>query len=112
MIEPTVIKTGEVVTRGNTQSLTAQIQAANTQSKPAIILDLTKCHTLDAHGLGVIVRGFVHAQEQRGKLVLLGASDRVRRLFQITSLLEHLDVADHHEEALAKLKRPCYCSGN
>ena len=83
MTEPTVIKTGGVVTRGNTKGLTAQIQAANLRPNPAIILDLTDCHTLDAHGLGVIVRGFVHAKEQKGKLILLGTTDRIKTLLEI-----------------------------
>jgi anti-anti-sigma factor len=59
------------------------------QGEPPIskhILDMTACTSMDSRGLGLIATHLARCQKRGVKLVVAGASPRVRQVFQITRM--------------------------
>ena len=71
--------------------------AANHQR---LILSLQRCDYCDSHGLAMLV---ALSRQSAGRLVI-AASRRTRRLFEITGIDKLLDVAESTEGALLRLR--------
>lgn len=68
-----------------------------------IILDLTHVDFVDSVGLGVVVGALKRARGRGGDLVVVGAADRVRALFELTRLDEIIALFADLPLALAEL---------
>jgi anti-sigma B factor antagonist len=96
------IVTGEIDFVG-APSMQAQIAAACAEhDERRLILDLSEVQFMDSSGL----RAVLHVQreladERDGGLVLLGATEPVRKLLKLTGLEQHLQVRDTLEQAEA-----------
>jgi anti-anti-sigma factor len=66
------------------------------------ILDMRGCPTIDSTGLGVIATHMVRCQKRGMKLVVAGASPRVREVFRITKMDAVIPLVATMEEAEAK----------
>jgi anti-sigma B factor antagonist len=55
---------------------------------------------IDSTGIGVLVGALKRTRENRGSFALVGAQPRVRRVFEITGLLQALPLFDSIDEAL------------
>lgn len=68
-----------------------------------IIINLHKTDYIDSTGLGALVGTLRRAREQGGGLRLVGLSNRVRKLFEITRLNLAFPIDASEEDALAQL---------
>ena len=57
-----------------------------------IVIDLSGVSYMDSTGLGVIVGVFKSCRAHNGELKLIGLSDRLKRLFEITGLADILNI--------------------
>ncbi|NHM33167.1 anti-sigma factor antagonist [Neobacillus terrae] len=55
-------------------------------------IDLTEVSYMDSTGLGVIVGVFKSVRSNNGEFRLVGLSDRLKRLFEITGLADIIDI--------------------
>jgi anti-sigma B factor antagonist len=87
----TIVALEGPMTIGNMFGLQGELRAL----KPAcLILDLTAVPFMDSAGLGVVMNSFVSAQGSGRKVILVGVSERVRALMEMTkvdSVLESFD---------------------
>jgi len=63
------------------------------------ILDMTSCPSIDSSGLGIIATHHVRCEKRGVKLVVAGASPRVRQVFQITNMDKVIPMVATLEEA-------------
>jgi anti-sigma B factor antagonist len=57
-----------------------------------IVVDLSDVSYMDSTGLGVFVGVFKKVRSNNGKFQLIGLSDRLKRLFEITGLADIIDI--------------------
>ncbi|PLR95567.1 anti-sigma factor antagonist [Bacillus sp. T33-2] len=57
-----------------------------------IVVDLTGVSYMDSTGLGVFVGVFKNVRAQNGEFKIVGLSDRLQRLFEITGLADIIDI--------------------
>ncbi|MBQ0140667.1 MAG: STAS domain-containing protein [Kurthia sp.] len=82
-------------------SLKEQLLGVDVQEGTLVELNLSEVSYMDSTGLGVIVAFYKNVTANKGKLVLVGLSQRLQRLFDITGLsgVIHIEkegaVSDH-----------------
>ncbi|GAA0321964.1 anti-sigma factor antagonist RsbV [Bacillus carboniphilus] len=62
-----------------------------------LIVDLGNVSYMDSTGLGVFVGVFKNVRSNDGNLMLVGLSERLRRLFTITGLADIMNIESHTE---------------
>jgi len=70
------------------------------QGNRSLVVDLTDVEFLDSTGLGVLVGTMRRTGEVNGDLRLVVASDRILRVFRMTSLTEVFDIRPTLDAAL------------
>lgn len=65
-----------------------------------IIIDLSDVNYIDSTGLGVFIGGLKDTDKNNNKLRVLGARERVARLFSITGLDEIIDINVDEKEGI------------
>ncbi len=55
-----------------------------TDHSPALILDFSEVPYVDSAGLGCVLGAYISRQKDGRRLALVGVSDRVRNVFQLT----------------------------
>jgi len=83
----------------NAPKLRAQLHLLCGSPNPHVIVDLSQVSFIDSTGIGVLVGALKRAREASGDLIIVGAKDRVHRIFEITGLLGALPLAKTVEEA-------------
>lgn len=71
------------LTRANRQDLKEKLLAL---ADVDVILDLSGCHYVDSSGCGVLVSISKHIRERGKQLVLVGLSDDLMTLFELTKI--------------------------
>ena len=71
---------------------------------PRVVLDLGGVDFLDSTGLGVLLGGIKRLRAQEGGLALAGAEPQVRKVLEITRVIEILPVHADVESAAAALR--------
>lgn len=84
----------------NAQQLRSQLHRLCESPRPRVIVDLSQVSFIDSTGIGVLVGALKRARESAGDLIIVGAKDRVHRIFEITGLLGALPLAENVEEAV------------
>lgn len=57
-----------------------------------LIVDMTKVVYMDSTGLGVFIGAFKSSHQHKSSLKLIGVTEKIDRLFQITGLSEIIDI--------------------
>lgn len=57
-----------------------------------MVIDLSEVSYMDSTGLGVFVGLFKKMRENDGNLILIGLTERLKRLFDITGLADVMDI--------------------
>jgi len=70
------------------------------QDNVSMVVDLTEVSYMDSTGLGVFVGLFKSVRAHNGEFRLIGLSERLRRLFDITGLADIIDIKSHTEGGL------------
>ena len=78
---------------------------ADSDGPPRIVVDLAGVDFLDSTGLGVLLGGLKRARAQGGELVLARAEPQVRKVFEVTRVVEILPIHDELDAAVAALRQ-------
>ncbi|MDQ0221320.1 STAS domain-containing protein [Peribacillus cavernae] len=70
------------------------------QENISMVVDLSDVSYMDSTGLGVFVGLFKSVRSHNGEFRLVGLSERLRRLFDITGLAEIIDINSDAEGGL------------
>jgi len=68
------------------------LDAVEVQQGANIEVDLTNVNYIDSTGLGVFVAFYKRVQREGGDVRLVGLSERIQRLFEITGLSELMNI--------------------
>jgi anti-sigma B factor antagonist len=71
------------------------------EGPPRVVVDLAGVDFLDSTGLGVLLGGLKRIRGRDGSLVLCRAEPQVRRVFEVTRVIEIIPVHDDLDAALA-----------
>lgn len=77
------------------------LDAVEVQQGANIEVDLTNVNYIDSTGLGVFVAFYKRVQREGGDVRLVGLSERVKRLFEITGLSELMNIEDEKKVELS-----------
>jgi anti-sigma B factor antagonist len=94
----------DVYTNLQPMELNNMLEMAPHQGEPPVrknILDMSACTSMDSRGLGLIATHLARCQKRGVKLVVAGASPRVRQVFQITRMDSVIPLASTVDEAEA-----------
>lgn len=85
----------------------ALVQAvSDADGPPRIVVDLAGVDFLDSTGLGVLLGGLKRTVAQGGSLALSRAEPQVRKVFEITRVIEILPIHDELDAAIAAVQQP------
>ena len=84
--DATLIEVGGQLIVGNRQLLKEQVLDQLERGDRKFILDFSKTDYIDSSGLGVLVTLSKKIREQGGQLSLVGLSEDLRTLFELTKL--------------------------
>jgi len=68
-----------------------------------VVVNLASVSYLDSTALGVLVGSYKRVREKGGNLALVGPQPRIRKVFEITRLVNVFDIYDTEEQALKSL---------
>jgi anti-sigma B factor antagonist len=71
--------------------------------KTDLVVDLSKVTFMDSTGIGVILNTLRSLASRGGRMVLVCPSERILRPFQVTGLVNRLQIVGSREEALGRL---------
>ena len=93
----TVVEVGGDVELHSAQQLRDELLHAGEGEHPCVVVDLSRVSFIDSTGLGVLVGAFKRVRE-RGSLSVVCPQRSVRRVFEITGLLQifpfHLNLSE------------------
>jgi anti-anti-sigma factor len=80
--------------------------AVRAEKSPAMILDLSQVPYIDSAGLGSVVNAHVSCVNTGRQFAIVGMSDRVRSLFQMTRVEKVLPIFTTMDEAEKRFTKP------
>ena len=90
---PVVSVAGEVDIQ-TSPLLERQLQSVLDQGHTSVLVDLGQVSFLDSTGLSALIGGLRHCQAQGGELRLLSPRPNVRKVLEVTGLIDTFHVAD------------------
>jgi len=80
--------------------------AVRAETAPAVILDLSGVPYMDSAGLGAVVNAHISCSKAGRQFAIVGMSDRVRTLFQLTKVEKALPIFTSLDEAETRFGKP------
>ncbi|MDH3745377.1 MAG: STAS domain-containing protein [Acidobacteriota bacterium] len=96
--------TGRVTIEHDAQLREAIREAAESGARN-VLLNMKGVTKLDSSGIGDLVAAQMAMSERGGRLLLVGLSEKLARVLQITNLLGVLELYDQMDSALATLEK-------
>ena len=84
--------TGRLIADDGDTSFTNRITTLVAAGQANLLIDLSRVTYIDSGGVGALVSMFLHAARRGGRLKLLRANDRVRRVLEMTRLIDIFEV--------------------
>lgn len=80
------------------------LQPLKESALKGIALNMTRVPFIDSTGLGILISLMRQVKEQGKKLRLVGLSDEVRSIFEITRLHKVFDLSESVEKAIQEMR--------
>jgi len=104
--ENSVVEVVGDIELSNALQLRTDLRSACEQEACRVIVDMSQVTFIDSTGIGVLVGALKRTREQNGWFALVCPQPRVRRVFEITGLLQALPLYQSMEQALGKETPP------
>jgi anti-sigma B factor antagonist len=95
---------GKITLGDGSSELRRVLQEELAQGHKKILLNLKNVSYIDSSGIGELVSGFTTVSNQGGALKLLGLTNRIKDLLQITKLYTIFDVHEDEAHAVSSFK--------
>lgn len=69
-----------------------------------IVFDFRNVTFMDSSGIGMIIGRYKTVRKSKGKVGIINASDKLKRIFDISGLFSIIDFFDDEKEAIEKYK--------
>ena len=102
--ETAVVEIAGKVTIGYDAQMRDAIGEALDGGAKNVLLDMSRVSKIDSSGIGELVAAHNRTADGGGRLLLVGLSERLGGLLQITNLMGVLETFDSIDEALAALE--------
>lgn len=99
-----VVEVKGKVTIGHDAKMRDAILEALEAGAQNVLLNMRDVSKIDSSGIGELVAAHTHIHRRGGRLLLVGLSERLARVLQITNLLGVLELYSDIDEALAALE--------
>ncbi len=99
----TIVDVGGELELHNAPQLREELRAICDVDAPRLVVDLSHVSFIDSSGIGVLVGGLKRAREHGGTFALVCPQPRVRRVFEITGLLQAIPIFESLPEALKEI---------
>jgi|SRR5215467_6982089 anti-anti-sigma factor len=77
---------GRLALGGETEKLNAAVAALLQKDQKRVVLDITGLDYVDSSGVGMLVSCLTNVKKAGGELKVVGASPRIRRIFNMTGV--------------------------
>jgi len=77
---------------------------ADADGPPRVVVDLAGVDFLDSTGLGVLLGGMKRVRARDGELALCRAEPQVRKVFEVTRVIEIIPLHDELDQAIAAVR--------
>ncbi len=91
---------GDIMGGSDYELFTGTIKELVEAGHADIVLDLGKVRYINSTGLGILVSGLTTLKKSMGQMKICNLSDRIDRLFSVTSLTTVFETHESLEEAL------------
>jgi anti-sigma B factor antagonist len=92
---------GDIMGGPDYETFTGEIKKLVDEGHVDIVLDLGKVRYINSTGLGILVSGLTSLKKNMGQMKICNLSDRIDRLFSVTSLTTVFPTFDSLDEAVA-----------
>jgi anti-sigma B factor antagonist len=94
-----VIRVSGEIDLATHEELAGRLRAAAAKGKP-VVVDLSACEFIDSSGIRALLLG----EREAKSIAVAGASEQVRRVFEMTGVTQALEVHGTVEQALDSLR--------
>jgi anti-anti-sigma factor len=77
---------GRLALGGETEKLNAAVNALLQKDQKKVVLDITGLDYVDSSGVGMLVSCLTNVKKAGGELKVVGANQRIRRIFTMTGI--------------------------
>ena len=98
--------TGRLVAVDGDTSFTNRITSLAASGSGDLVVNLERVTYIDSGGIGALVSMYLHIIRRGGRLKLLRPSDRVRRVLQMTRLVDVFEIFNDEAEAVRSFAQP------
>ena len=92
---------GDIMGGKDYDTFTNEVKKLIEEGHVDLVLDLNKVRYINSTGLGILVSGLTTLKKNMGQMKICNLSDRIDRLFSVTSLTTVFATYESLEEALA-----------
>ncbi len=97
---------GELVAKEKMIILSAILEAVQRESDVSfLVLDLSKLDYVDSSGLGMFLDLRQRLSKENKRFILIGLNDYVKRLLNITHLIDSFEIYENMDDLLSSLKK-------
>lgn len=97
---------GRLVADDGDISFVTRIKALVAFGHTTLLVDLERVTYIDSGGIGALVSMFLHLTKRGGRLKLLRPADRVRRVLQMTRLVDVFEIFEDEDTAVRSFATP------
>ncbi len=95
---------GDIMGGKDYDTFTNEVKKLIEEGHVDLVLDLNKVRYINSTGLGILVSGLTTLKKNMGQMKICNLSDRIDRLFSVTSLTTVFATYESLEEALASFE--------
>ena len=95
---------GDIMGGKDYDTFTGEVKNLVDEGHVDLVLDLAKVRYINSTGLGILVSGLTTLKKNMGQMKICNLSDRIDRLFSVTSLTTVFATYESLDEALASFE--------
>ena len=95
--ETVKIITGHTLDNSNVHDMVDMITTLQEKKYKYILVDMSLLTFISSAGVGSILGTVETTRENGGDIIIYGASENIKNVFQVLDLLDYLTIRDHYE---------------
>jgi anti-anti-sigma factor len=100
-----VVLRGPIVDGKAAEQLHRELRTLIAEKKIDTIFDLSGVEWFDSVAIGLLVCHYISTTQMNGKIVILQANDKIKKLLKMVKLEDRFEWAEHMDQALAAFRK-------